>query len=63
MNEPRLLDVVRELPGERFVAPAMIHQAYENNALPIGLGQTISQPYIVARMTQLLDLTSEKSRP
>jgi protein-L-isoaspartate(D-aspartate) O-methyltransferase len=34
----------------------MMHQAYDNNALPIGQGQTISQPYIVARMTELLEL-------
>jgi len=34
----------------------MVHQAYDNNALPIGQGQTISQPYIVAKMTQMLEL-------
>lgn len=39
--------------------PTMMHQAYDNNALPIGQGQTISQPYIVAKMTELLALTPE----
>ncbi len=37
----------------------MMHQAYDNNAPPIGQGQTISQPYIVAKMTELLALTPE----
>lgn len=41
---------------ESFLSQAMYHQAYDNNALPIGQGQTISQPYIVAKMTELLEL-------
>ncbi|QMV15417.1 protein-L-isoaspartate(D-aspartate) O-methyltransferase [Vibrio spartinae] len=57
IEDLRVLDTMRELPRENFVSQAMVHQAYENNALPIGLGQTISQPYIVAKMTQLLALT------
>ncbi|MDW6093828.1 protein-L-isoaspartate(D-aspartate) O-methyltransferase [Vibrio rhizosphaerae] len=57
IEDLRVLDIMRELPRENFVSQAMVHQAYENNALPIGLGQTISQPYIVAKMTQLLALT------
>ncbi len=51
-----VLNAIHALPRELFVSQAMVHQAYDNNALPIGAGQTISQPYIVARMTQLLEL-------
>ncbi|QIL85117.1 protein-L-isoaspartate(D-aspartate) O-methyltransferase [Vibrio sp. HDW18] len=54
-----VLEAIHTLPRECFVAPAMMHQAYDNNALPIGQGQTISQPYIVAKMTELLALTPE----
>lgn len=53
----QVLESIRRIPRERFVSQAMMHQAYDNNALPIGLGQTISQPYIVAKMTEALELT------
>ncbi len=56
ITDQRVLQAIHSLPRERFVSQAMMHQAYDNNALPIGQGQTISQPYIVARMTELLDL-------
>jgi protein-L-isoaspartate(D-aspartate) O-methyltransferase len=56
IEDQQVLNAVRDIPRERFVSQAMLHQAYDNNALPIGQGQTISQPYIVAKMTQLLDL-------
>ncbi|NVC95791.1 protein-L-isoaspartate(D-aspartate) O-methyltransferase [Vibrio parahaemolyticus] len=56
IKDQRVLDAIHHLPRERFVSQAMMHQAYDNNALPIGQGQTISQPYIVARMTELLEL-------
>lgn len=56
ISDHNVLNAIHALPRERFVSQAMLHQAYENNALPIGAGQTISQPYIVAKMTQLLDL-------
>ncbi|CAE6918011.1 protein-L-isoaspartate(D-aspartate) O-methyltransferase [Vibrio sp. B1FLJ16] len=56
ITDQRVLEAIRNLPRERFVSQAMMHQAYDNNALPIGQGQTISQPYIVARMTELLEL-------
>ncbi len=56
ITDQRVLQAIHRLPRERFVSQAMMHQAYDNNALPIGLGQTISQPYIVARMTELLEL-------
>lgn len=56
IQDPRVLQAIRNLPRESFVSQAMVHQAYDNNALPIGQGQTISQPYIVAKMTELLQL-------
>ena len=54
-----VLDAIYRLPREQFVSQAMMHQAYDNNALPIGQGQTISQPYIVAKMTEMLELNRE----
>jgi protein-L-isoaspartate(D-aspartate) O-methyltransferase len=56
IQDNHVLDAVRCLPREQFVSQAMMHQAYDNNALPIGQGQTISQPYIVAKMTEMLEL-------
>ena len=50
----RVLEVIRTTPRHLFVDEAMAHRAYEDTALPIGHGQTISQPYIVARMTEIL---------
>ncbi|RRJ85088.1 protein-L-isoaspartate(D-aspartate) O-methyltransferase [Aestuariirhabdus litorea] len=49
-----VLDVIRNVPRHIFVDEALSHRAYEDTALPIGHGQTLSQPYIVARMTELL---------
>ncbi|MGS0679698.1 protein-L-isoaspartate(D-aspartate) O-methyltransferase [Shewanella sp. 125m-7] len=49
-----VLKAVANTPRERFLDPALGHKAYENTALPIGQGQTISQPYIVARMTEII---------
>jgi protein-L-isoaspartate(D-aspartate) O-methyltransferase len=49
-----VLDRVRNVPRHIFVDEAIASRAYEDNALPIGFGQTISQPYIVARMTEAL---------
>ncbi|WP_102523840.1 protein-L-isoaspartate(D-aspartate) O-methyltransferase [Vibrio tapetis] len=57
IRDQNVLEAIRQLPRERFLSEAMMHQAYDNNALPIGAGQTISQPYIVGKMTELLDLT------
>ncbi len=59
ITDQKVLQVIHSLPREYFVSQAMIHQAYDNNALPIGQGQTISQPYIVAKMTQMLELQQE----
>ena len=57
IQDERLLQAMAAVPRERFVDEALQHKAYENTALPIGSGQTISQPYTVARMTELLNLT------
>lgn len=49
-----VLRAIAATPRELFLPDALKHKAYQNTALPIGQGQTISQPYIVARMTELL---------
>ncbi len=54
VSDEAVLDVVANTPRHLFVDEALAHRAYEDTALPIGHGQTISQPYIVARMTELL---------
>jgi len=54
IHDERVLDAMRRVPRHIFVDEALAHRAYEDTALPIGFGQTISQPYIVALMTQLL---------
>ncbi len=56
INDERLMLAIESVPRERFIDEAFEHKAYDNTALPIGSGQTISQPYIVARMTELLQL-------
>lgn len=53
----RVLDVIGRVPRHEFVTPNTLQQAYYNTPLPIGYGQTISQPYIVAIMTDLLKLS------
>ena len=54
IRDPRVLDVMGEVPRERFVPPEQQLFAYEDRPLPIGDDQTISQPYIVALMTEML---------
>ena len=54
IDNAQVLDVIRRVPRHLFVDEALAHRAYEDTALPIGYGQTISQPFIVAHMTQLL---------
>lgn len=54
IRDQRVLAAMQVTPRHLFVEEAMAHRAWENNALPIGKGQTISQPYMVARMTELL---------
>lgn len=54
IRDAEVLEVIRSLPRHLFVDEALATRAYENTALPIGFSQTISQPYIVALMTQAL---------
>ncbi len=53
--DPRVLAAMAEVPRDAFVPPALRERAWDNAPLPIGQGQTISQPFIVALMTHLLD--------
>ena len=52
ISDPRVLERIRNVPRHLFVDEALASRAYEDTALPIGLGQTISQPWVVARMTE-----------
>jgi protein-L-isoaspartate(D-aspartate) O-methyltransferase len=54
IKSPQVLEQIRNVPRHLFVDEALASRAYEDTALPIGLGQTISQPFIVARMTEAL---------
>lgn len=54
ISSPQVLEAMSSTPRHLFVDEALSHRAYEDSALPIGFGQTISQPYTVARMTELL---------
>ena len=54
IDDPQVLDQIRNVPRHLFVDEALATRAYEDTALPIGYGQTISQPYVVARMTEAL---------
>ncbi len=56
---PDVMEVMYEVPREMFVPPDLQHAAFDDGPLPIGYGQTISQPYIVALMTDLLQLQPE----
>ncbi|MDO8687274.1 MAG: rRNA adenine N-6-methyltransferase family protein, partial [Dehalococcoidales bacterium] len=61
IKDERVLAAMSRVPRENFLPPELRHLAYEDRPLPIGLEQTISQPFIVALMTQALELTgSEK---
>jgi protein-L-isoaspartate(D-aspartate) O-methyltransferase len=61
IRDPRVLEVMRNLPRHLFVDEALSSRAYEETALPIGFGQTISQPYVVARMTEaVLEVSPRK---
>ena len=59
INDPRVVAAMRTVPRHLFVSEAMMDQAYGDFPLPIGEQQTISQPYIVAEMTQALQLTPD----
>jgi len=54
IQSDQVLDVIGQVPRHIFLDEALAHRAYEDTSLPIGHGQTLSQPYIVARMTELL---------
>lgn len=54
IRDARVIEVIRNLPRHHFIDQALHSRAYENDALPIGHGQTISQPWVVARMTEAL---------
>lgn len=56
VSSPAVLEALRAVPRHCFVPAAFREEAYDDHPLPIGMGQTISQPYIVALMTELLDL-------
>ncbi|MBR9726529.1 protein-L-isoaspartate(D-aspartate) O-methyltransferase [Shewanella intestini] len=61
ITDTEVLSAVTNTPRELFLDGALTHKAYENTALPIGQGQTISQPYIVAKMTELLKQSAPKT--
>ena len=61
IHTQRLLEALRSVPRHRFVLPEHLSEAYSDNALPIAFNQTISQPYIVALMTERLELNGDES--
>src|SRR3990172_7728912 len=63
ITDARVLWAMGRVPRHRFVRPTLAGEAYADRPLPIDEGQTISQPYIVALMTQLLELRGPGSRP
>ncbi len=60
VRDKKVLDLMRAVPREAFISPDMAGFAYDDRPLPIGFGQTISQPYIVALMTELLGLSGNE---
>lgn len=60
IKDKKVLDALRKVPRDIFVDEAYKNSAYEDRPLPIGFGQTISQPYIVALMTESLELTGNE---
>ncbi|HLK11542.1 MAG TPA: protein-L-isoaspartate(D-aspartate) O-methyltransferase [Candidatus Binatia bacterium] len=62
VHDPRVLAAMRAVPRERFVAPELRRRAYVDTPLPIGERQTISQPYMVALMSQALELAPTGAR-
>jgi len=60
IKDERVLAAMRSIPRELFVPPGSRHLAYEDSPLPIGYDQTISQPFIIALMTEALELTGEE---
>lgn len=62
IRDARVLDRIRNVPRHQFVDEALSSRAYEDTALPIGFGQTISQPYVVARMTEAVTVGGTPER-
>lgn len=62
ITDARVLHAMGTVPRHVFLEPALAHRAYEDTALPLGFGQTISQPYVVARMIELLIAGRELGR-
>ena len=58
LDEPRVIEAMRAVPRDRFIPEAYRSQAYEDCAVSLDLGQTVSQPYIVGLMTRLLDVSA-----
>jgi protein-L-isoaspartate(D-aspartate) O-methyltransferase len=61
VRDQRVLDAMADVPRDRFVPDGLLAQAWENIPLPIGDGQTISQPLVVARMCEVLELTGAET--
>src|ERR671928_697869 len=61
VSDARVLEAVRTVPRDLFVPPDLRGEAWDNIPLPIGAGQTISQPLVVARMCELLELTGSET--
>src|SRR5256885_16349444 len=59
IKDQRVLEAMRSVPRHFFVTEALRGRAYDDNALPINFNQTISQPFIVARMTELLEIDKQ----
>lgn len=62
VEDKEVLKAIAQIPRHIFIDDVLKHKAYQNTALPIGQGQTISQPYIVARMTELMRLAGVKNK-
>jgi protein-L-isoaspartate(D-aspartate) O-methyltransferase len=60
IKNPRLLAAMRKIPRHLFVDPGLLPRAYDDSSLPIGEKQTVSQPYMAARMTEALELSGEE---
>lgn len=60
INDLRVIRAMRDVPRHRFIEEALVDSAYEDHPVPIGYGQTISQPYMVALMTQALELSGDE---
>ncbi|QLI83340.1 protein-L-isoaspartate(D-aspartate) O-methyltransferase [Chitinibacter fontanus] len=60
ISHEQVLSIIGQVPRHEFIDEALSHKAYDDTSLPIGFGQTISQPYIVARMSELAAMVAER---